>query len=760
MRTALKYLSQFAGISLTLISFVSAAQAQSISTSGGDPQCGNCINSSYCTAATSQNFGAEMTLTANGFTSGDPNWSVSCTDGWGAYSADTTSPSSTYTFQTPTIGSPGSSGSLGYTPDSPSSSPWYDSSVCTVTATNGTETATETYYVRRDQTLFNYVSCDDTGSSTGLRWDHWWITCPPIEDVRITPYDYNNNPVGSSYSAYDNYSSDFGGYTTGLIQNAHIYQFDLYGQGSVLLDSQTVTCTCGDGNLDTDKGEECDDGNNNDGDGCSSTCRIPCTPTNGTWQRSSYPSPSTCPVACEQTYTYQCVGATCGGTCSGTKPVDEYVSCTGGHCVSTCTDTPTIDTLTATPDSVPTAGGTVNLAWTTTNVSEVRILGRATSTLARIANPGGGTSLMQILFDHLAADGNQDVDVASPPQTFQLVGIPTDSSCSLVRQNIIIDEAAAPGTITLTANPLTIDLSGASLTSTLTAQLSQNYPGGLSGRTINFFLRNADVAPNGTFSSPTATTNASGTATITLTAPSTEGFDLVRARENQTYSNGQDIEYINAPANDLNLSLRLPLEGRISTLNGEHGTHRLSGIQIKLFNSNLSADPVIITAQSDDTGLVTDTLTGESIPNNEVVTVSVKTHQHLRRNFSGVVQNGTLSIDLSDPSTYEELANNNIRGKAFLPAGDIEGGPQSAGIERDNIVDAIDVGAWIYDFNTNYGQNICTQARAAALWSDLDGNCYVGAEDLSLIIRNDSVHGDPAALPASAPPTNIPSSTM
>src|SRR5262249_29501089 len=31
---------------------------------------------------------------------------------------------------------------------------------------------------------------------------------------------------------------------------------------------------CGDGWVDTDRGEQCDDGNNEDGDGCSAACRI------------------------------------------------------------------------------------------------------------------------------------------------------------------------------------------------------------------------------------------------------------------------------------------------------------------------------------------------------------------------------------------------------------------------------------------------------------------------------------------------------
>ncbi len=61
------------------------------------------------------------------------------------------------------------------------------------------------------------------------------------------------------------------------------------GTGTIVQDLQlqaghTIYCTftntyvantnCGDGVLQTDMGEECDDGNNQDGDGCSSICQI------------------------------------------------------------------------------------------------------------------------------------------------------------------------------------------------------------------------------------------------------------------------------------------------------------------------------------------------------------------------------------------------------------------------------------------------------------------------------------------------------
>ena len=73
---------------------------------------------------------------------------------------------------------------------------------------------------------------------------------------------------------------------------------------------------CGDGRIDLSEGEKCDDGNTNDGDGCSATCTI------------ETPAPST-PV--------------CGdGKKEGTEQCDDGNKANGDGCSATCTtETPT-----------------------------------------------------------------------------------------------------------------------------------------------------------------------------------------------------------------------------------------------------------------------------------------------------------------------------------------------------------------------------------------------------------------------------------
>ena len=73
-----------------------------------------------------------------------------------------------------------------------------------------------------------------------------------------------------------------GTYTAHAVEPSGYYESANTCSGVVVLSGQTTNCTitdsklayCGDGNIDRTLGEQCDDGNNTNGDGCSSTCQI------------------------------------------------------------------------------------------------------------------------------------------------------------------------------------------------------------------------------------------------------------------------------------------------------------------------------------------------------------------------------------------------------------------------------------------------------------------------------------------------------
>jgi adhesin/invasin len=100
-------------------------------------------------------------------------------------------------------------------------------------------------------------------------------------------------------------------------------------------------------------------------------------------------------------------------------------------------------------------------------------------------------------------------------------------------QNLTVTFPA--GTLTVTANPTTVAVN---TTSIISAQL----PSATAGVTVSFAL----TGP-GTLSAPTAVTDATGLATVTLTAPATPGSATVTATAGLLIGNVVDITYIADP---------------------------------------------------------------------------------------------------------------------------------------------------------------------------------------------------------------------
>ncbi|MEX1366230.1 MAG: hypothetical protein AB1Z98_24105 [Nannocystaceae bacterium] len=95
------------------------------------------------------------------------------------------------------------------------------------------------------------------------------LSACPADDPGVVTGD------GSSGS-----TTDSGGTTNGTADET----LDGSGQVETMTATETATSeTCGDGNVDTEMGEACDDGNTADGDGCSASCQFESCATAWTW---------------------------------------------------------------------------------------------------------------------------------------------------------------------------------------------------------------------------------------------------------------------------------------------------------------------------------------------------------------------------------------------------------------------------------------------------------------------------------------------
>ncbi len=107
--------------------------------------------------------------------------------------------------------------------------------------------------------------------------------------------------------------------------------------------SGTVSPLCGNGNVDFNMGEECDDGNTQNGDGCSATCAIEAAPTCGNGaldlaqgeecDDGGNQNGDGCSASCQ----LEVVGQTCGnGTMEGLEVCDDNNTQNGDGCNPTC----------------------------------------------------------------------------------------------------------------------------------------------------------------------------------------------------------------------------------------------------------------------------------------------------------------------------------------------------------------------------------------------------------------------------------------
>ncbi len=359
-----------------------------------------------------------------------------------------------------------------------------------------------------------------------------------------------------------------------------------------------------------------------------------------------------------------------------------------------CTNPPTITSFTAAPASI-TSGGNSTLTWATTNVTSVSI------------DNGVGAGL--------AANGTRAV-TPTTTTTYALTVIPSDVNCqppaaALTTVTVQPDTCTNPPLVTsFTATPASI-ASGAS--STLAWATS-----GASAVSINQGI---------------GTVQASGTRAVTPTQTTTYTISLAPQPNTTCQTVTQNATVTVGGGQGLQLTLTVPLEGRLPTAGGIHGSYRTTTLEVTLSGPGITTPIVRSDVTTSDAGDVQLTFTGLTATAGSTYTVSLKDAQHLRRTVRVTAQQGnTMVLNLGQTNTYTEVPTSNpMKGKGFLPAGDIEGTGTSA--LHDNVANTFDIGAWLSAFRMQ---------DATSLIADEDGNGAVGAEDLSLIIRNYNSTGD------------------
>lgn len=126
-----------------------------------------------------------------------------------------------------------------------------------------------------------------------------------------------------------------------------------------------VSPTCGDSNVDYDQGEQCDDGNTANGDGCDSQCQVeaPATCGDGNLDLAlgeQCDDGNTAPGdGCSPNCQYEQVGAFCGdGIVDSNEVCDDGNTANGDGCNATCNFTTQTELFVGTPGMVGATDGT------------------------------------------------------------------------------------------------------------------------------------------------------------------------------------------------------------------------------------------------------------------------------------------------------------------------------------------------------------------------------------------------------------------
>lgn len=184
--------------------------------------------------------------------------------------------------------------------------------------------------------------------------------------------------------------------------------------------------------------------------------------------------------------------------------------------------------------------------------------------------------------------------------------------------------------------------------------------------------------------------------------------------------------YVRDPASPTGLAvvLTLPVEGR-----GD-GDRTVRDVTLSVTPVDVATPTIFRNLTSDAAGVVRAALPYTVfIPDGTDVVLAVKTPQTLQRVVRGTAQRATVTVDLRDARTFREHAQASLRGVPYLPVGDIEG---IGGTLHDNVVNSFDVQAWVEAF----------RSTGIGIPADLNASGEVGAEDLSLLIRNYNTRGD------------------
>lgn len=395
-------------------------------------------------------------------------------------------------------------------------------------------------------------------------------------------------------------------------------------------------------------------------------------------------------------------------------------------------------------------GTPVQVVLRTTGVSATRQL---TGTDLSISfAPAGMFTVTQVELGTAASNGMKQLNAASTPARALTFGY-------------ILQSDADP-LLTLTLTPTAAFVAGSTVQATLAGKLSDgNYASSaLTPATITLASAAASMPPApcftpatiGAFTAAPATVASGGTSTLTWTttgarsvsitnldtkpALQTSGSTTVTPAVTTTYAltaaptdrNCADVTQVvavtvgGATLQETPVTLRVPLEGRDPT-SKERGTHAVSDLTVKVHAPGFPT-ATFMNLTTDAEGRVSFRL-ARLLADGTVATLNLKTKNHLQRVVRATVRNGAIAVDLADRTTYTDPAGSPLKGRTYLPAGDTEG----AGSSHDNRVNSIDVSAWVSAFH---------KSDATSLTMDLDGNGSVGAEDLSLIIRNYNTGGD------------------
>jgi cysteine-rich repeat protein len=184
-----------------------------------------------------------------------------------------------------------------------------------------TQTANDLWYryVATCTGQLTVTTCSNLGGNSNYDSDlvlyPGTATCPPLGSQVISCNDDDTgNPCGSAPPWSSTLRANV---TSGTSYIIRVGGWDTGDFGTGLLNVTCVAAVCGNGVIQP--GEECDDGNTNNGDGCSSTCQVEAVCSTTCTQNSS----ETCSVGTD----------TVNGGCNTTPALYESITLTAGSAV-------------------------------------------------------------------------------------------------------------------------------------------------------------------------------------------------------------------------------------------------------------------------------------------------------------------------------------------------------------------------------------------------------------------------------------------